>query len=103
VKNTDYVVYLTSSRGRTWRYLKDKTGWKQLGPEGQQHRMTPEQLLNHLLPAVAGIKPLTVQVVYRGPPRGWLWKAPPRDAGDRMKSVPTGSAPHRAKSRRRHG
>lgn len=65
MKNTDYVIYMTTKRGRTWRYLRDKTGWKQMGPEGQLHRMTAEQLLNHLLPACAKIKPLTLKVVYK--------------------------------------
>ena len=65
MKNTDYIVYMTTRRGRTWKYLKDETGWKQIGPEGQIHRMTAEQVLNHLLPAFANIKPLTVKVVYK--------------------------------------
>jgi len=72
MKNTDYIVYMTSSRGRTWKYLRDEAGWKQMGPEGQTHRMTPEQLLNHLLPAFAKIKPVTVKVVYKGPKTEWL-------------------------------
>jgi len=65
MKNTDYVIYMTTSRGRTWRYLKDKTGWKQIGPEDQLHHMTAEQVLNHLLPPLAKIKPLKVEVVYK--------------------------------------
>lgn len=78
MKNTDYVIYMTTRRGRTWMYLKDKKGWKQMGPEGQIHRMTPEQLLNHLLPAFAQIKPVSVKVVYKisksRPRARWLKK-----------------------------
>ena len=67
MKNTDYVIYITSTtKGRrTWKWLKDETGWKQIGPEGQTHHPTAEQVLNHLLPALAKIKPVTVKVVYR--------------------------------------
>jgi hypothetical protein len=64
-KNTDYVIYMTTSGGRTWRYRRDRLGWKQMGPEGQLHRMTAEQVLNHLLPALAEIKRVTVRVDYR--------------------------------------
>lgn len=64
MKNTDYVIYITTPGGRTWKYLRDEEGWKQMGPEGQLHRMTAEQLLNHLLPAAANIKPVRLKVVY---------------------------------------
>ncbi len=65
MKNADYIIYITTKHGREWRYLKDKTSWKQVGPEGQVHRMTAEQVLNHLLPAISKIRPLTVKVVYK--------------------------------------
>lgn len=65
MKNTDYVIYMTTKHGRTWKWLKDKTGWKQIGPEGQTHHPTAEQVLNHLLPACANIKPITLKVVYK--------------------------------------
>jgi hypothetical protein len=65
MKNTDYVVYMTTPRGRRWKYLRDETGWKQMGPEGQLHRMTAEQFLNHLLPAAAGIKRIRLEVLYK--------------------------------------
>jgi hypothetical protein len=56
---------MTTKGGRTWKWLKDDTGWKQIGPEGQVHHPTAEQVLNHLLPACAGIRPITLEVVYR--------------------------------------
>lgn len=65
MKNTDYIIYMTTKHGREWRYLKDETGWNQIGPEGQIHQMTAEQVLNHLLPPLARIKPLAVRVVYK--------------------------------------
>jgi hypothetical protein len=70
MKNTDYVIYMTTRGGRKWKYLKDDIGWKQMGPEGQLHRMTAEQFLNHLLPAAAKIKPVILEVVYKG-----TWKS----------------------------
>jgi hypothetical protein len=56
---------MTTNCGRTWKWLKDKTGWKQIGPEGQTHHATAEQVLNHLLPACAGIKPIALRVIYK--------------------------------------
>lgn len=65
MKNTDYVICMTTKGGREWKYFKEGTVWTQVGPEGQAHRMTAEQVLNHLLPAIAGIKPLSVKIVHR--------------------------------------
>lgn len=65
MKNTDYIIYMTTKHGRTWKWLKDETGWKQIGPEGQTHHPTAEQVLNHLLPACANIKPITLKVIYK--------------------------------------
>lgn len=84
MKNTDYVIFMTTRRGRTWKYLKDRTGWKQLGPEGQTHEMTAEQVLNHLLPPLSGIKPVTVRVEYKLPRPKWApaTASPRRAAAD---------------------
>jgi len=65
MKNTDYIIYMTTKNGRTWKWFKDKTGWKQIGPEGQTYHPTAEQVLNHLLPACANIKRVTLKVVYK--------------------------------------
>lgn len=47
----------------TARYYRDETGWFKTSARGRQFRMTAEQVLNHLLPALAGVKPnLTVTV-----------------------------------------
>lgn len=40
----------------TEKYYKDKDGWLKISAKGKEFRMTAEQVLNHLLPAVAGIK-----------------------------------------------
>jgi hypothetical protein len=50
----------------TETYFRDKDGWVKISAKGKKFRMTAEQLLNHLLPAIAGIKPnLTWSVKYK--------------------------------------
>lgn len=41
----------------TEKYYKDEKGWVKISAKGKEFRMTAEQVLNHLLPAFAGIKP----------------------------------------------
>jgi hypothetical protein len=65
-RNADYVIYITTRRGRRWSYLKQDDGWKQTAPNGRVHQMTAEQLLSHLLPPLAGVQPgLSVMVESR--------------------------------------
>lgn len=40
----------------TEKYYKHKIGWLKISATGKQFRMTAEQVLNHLLPAIAGVK-----------------------------------------------
>lgn len=40
----------------TEKYYKDKKGWLKISARGKDFRMTAEQVLNHLLPAIAGAK-----------------------------------------------
>jgi hypothetical protein len=50
----------------TERYYRDKTGWLKISARGRKFRMTAEQVLNHLLPALAGSKPdLGITVEHR--------------------------------------
>jgi hypothetical protein len=53
--NDSYLI-LISTRNFSERYYRDKTGWLKLSARGRRFRMTAEQVLNHLLPALAGIK-----------------------------------------------
>ena len=39
------------------KYFRDEDGWVKISARGRKFRMTAEQLLNHLLPAIAGVKP----------------------------------------------
>ena len=37
-------------------YYRDKDGWVKISAKGNKYKMTAEQLLNDLLPAIAGVK-----------------------------------------------
>jgi RNA:NAD 2'-phosphotransferase (TPT1/KptA family) len=55
-------------RGKTWteRYYRDEDGWVKISARRRKFRATGEQVLNHLLPALAGVKPnVAVRVEYR--------------------------------------
>jgi hypothetical protein len=61
--NDSYVISITSTGGKTERYFRDHAGWLKVSMRGRTFRMTAEQVLNHPLPAVAGVKPnLTLKV-----------------------------------------
>jgi len=60
--NDSYVI-LIGTKNFTERYYRDKTGWLKVSARGRTFRMTAEQVLNHILPALAGIKPnVTIKV-----------------------------------------
>jgi hypothetical protein len=54
--NDSYTIYI-GTKNFTEKYFKDKKGWVKISAQGNVFRMTAEQVLNHLLPAAAGIKP----------------------------------------------
>ena len=56
LKNESYTILI---HGKSWteRYYRDKAGWVKQSTRGREFRATAEQVLNHLLPALAGIKP----------------------------------------------
>jgi hypothetical protein len=63
--NDSYTILIGT---RTWteRYYRDKTGWLKVSARGRNFRATAEQVLNHLLPALAGVKTgLIVRVEHR--------------------------------------
>ena len=63
--NDSYII-LIGTKNFTERYYRDKTGWLKMSARGRAFRMTPEQVLNHVLPALAGIKPnLTIKVEHQ--------------------------------------
>jgi hypothetical protein len=64
--NDSYTI-LIGTKNFTERYYRDKVGWLKVSARGRRFRATAEQVLNHLLPALAGVKPnLTVNVEHRG-------------------------------------
>jgi hypothetical protein len=65
--NDSYVI-LMGTKNFTERYYRDKTGWLKVSSRGRKFRMTAEQVLNHVLPALAGIKRnLTIKVEHHAP------------------------------------
>ena len=65
--NDTYVI-LIGAENFTERYYRDKTGWLKISARGRTFRMTAEQVLNHVLPALAGIKPnLSIKVEHHDP------------------------------------
>lgn len=54
--NDSYLISMGTTKF-TEKYFRDADGWVKISAKGKKFRMTAEQLLNHLLPAVSGIKP----------------------------------------------
>ena len=54
--NDSYTIYI-GTKNFAEKYYKDKNGWLKISARGNEFRMTAEQVLNHLLPAIAGVKP----------------------------------------------
>jgi hypothetical protein len=55
LKNRNYTIYI-GTNNFTEKYIKDKQGWLKISAKGNEFRMSAEQVLNHLLPALAGAK-----------------------------------------------
>lgn len=55
LKNDSYTIYI-GTKHFTEKYFRDKDGWLKISAKGNTFRMTAEQVLNHLLPAFAGVK-----------------------------------------------
>ena len=63
--NESYVIVI-SSRNSSERYYRDRQGWVKESARGRIVRATAEQVLNHVLPAVAGLKPnVSIRVEHR--------------------------------------
>jgi hypothetical protein len=60
--NDSYVIFIGTKNFKE-RYYRDKAGWLKISARGRTFRMTAEQVLNHVLPALSGIKPnVTIEV-----------------------------------------
>jgi len=63
--NESYTIFI-GTKNFTEKYYKDKNGWLKISAKGNKFRMTAEQVLNHLLPAIAGVKKnLILKVKYQ--------------------------------------
>jgi hypothetical protein len=63
--NDSYIISI-GTNNFTEKYFRDEKGWVKISAKGNKFRMTAEQLLNHLLPAIANIKPgLMWEVEYK--------------------------------------
>ena len=63
--NDSYIISI-GTENFTERYYRDKAGWLKISARGRTFRMTAEQVLNHLLPALAGVKRgVTISVEHR--------------------------------------
>lgn len=54
--NDSYVINITS-KNWTEQYFREKEGWVKISAKANKFPATAEQVLNHLLPALAGVKP----------------------------------------------
>ena len=59
--NDTYCVAFTGKRIRE-RYYRDRTGWVKVSSRGRAFRATAEQVLNHLLPALAFGQTMSLKV-----------------------------------------
>jgi hypothetical protein len=65
--NDTYLILLKTKSGAE-KYFRDKKGWLKVSLRGRKFRATAEQVLNHLLPALAGLKAnVTIEVKHREP------------------------------------
>jgi hypothetical protein len=67
--NETYLIKINTKSSVEF-YYKDENGWCKVSTRGRKFNATAEQVLNHLLPALAGVKPdITVEVEYFDDPQ----------------------------------
>jgi len=62
MKNNECIIYVSTKRGYTQIYRREKNGWTQTSPNGKVRKLSAEQLLSHILPSLAGVGPLNIRV-----------------------------------------
>ena len=63
--NDSYIISIGSEKF-TEKYFRDKDSWFKISAKGNKFKMTAEQVLNHLLPLLANLKPgLTWKVEHK--------------------------------------
>jgi hypothetical protein len=65
MKNSECTIYIISKDRWIQKFKKGKDGWTLTTSKNAVYPCTPEQVLSHLLPSLAGIKgqQVTVKVV----------------------------------------
>lgn len=53
--NESYLIKICGKTATEY-YFKEKGAWYKVSYRGRRFKATPEQILNHVLPAVAGVK-----------------------------------------------
>jgi hypothetical protein len=61
-KTNDSYCVVFKGRRTIERYYRDQDGWLKISARGRHFRMTAEQVLNHLLPALAFSEELGLSV-----------------------------------------
>jgi hypothetical protein len=64
MKNTECVIYISAAHTRTV-IIKEGDQWMMTSSRGRHFQMTAEQLLSHILPALAGASTASVKVERR--------------------------------------
>ena len=63
--NDSYLISI-GTKNFTEKYFRNEDGWVKISAKGNKFRMTAEQVLNHLLPVIADVKPgLAWEVEYK--------------------------------------
>ena len=56
MKNSECTIYIMFKDKWLQKFRKEKEGWKLTSSKGTTYPCTAEQMISHLLPALAGIK-----------------------------------------------
>ncbi len=64
MKNDSYLISIGWKTSTSIEhYYRDESGWVKVSTRGRMFRATAEQVLSHVLPAIAGLKPgVTIRV-----------------------------------------
>ncbi|KON29883.1 hypothetical protein AC477_05460 [miscellaneous Crenarchaeota group-1 archaeon SG8-32-1] len=62
MKNSECTIYIMFKDRWIQKFKKEKDGWKLTTTKGKVYPCSAEQLLSHLLPAIAGTKGQNVTV-----------------------------------------
>ena len=62
MKNSECTIYIMFKDRWIQKFKKEKDGWKLTTTKGKVYQCSAEQLLSHLLPAIAGTKGQNVTV-----------------------------------------